>query len=81
MKEQEQEQKTGAEILQMIGKIDPEIAERIKANHDLQNPDCNLLSLKFESGTEMIRGVFEWAITPQGYEYWQDQSYKYLHIH
>lgn len=66
--------KTGYELLQMIEKIEPWIAEKIKINIKDQG-NGGLLLHRYGSAQAMVRKTFVWGETKQGHEYWNDISH------
>lgn len=65
--------KTGHELLQMIEKVEPWIAEKIKSNiKDQKNED--LLLHRFGNAQVLVRQTFVWYQTKQGHDYWNDIS-------
>ena len=73
MTTEQNEFKTGHELLQMIEKIEPWIAEKIKINiKDQKNGD--LLLSRYGNAEAMVRQTFVWSQTKQGHEFWAELS-------
>lgn len=73
MTTEQKEFKTGHELLQMIEKIEPWIAEKIKINiRDQKNGD--LLLSRYGNAQAMVRQTFVWSQTKQGHEFWASMS-------
>jgi Zn-finger domain-containing protein len=74
MTTEQNEFKTGHELLQMIEKIEPWIAEKIKINIiDQKNED--LLLSRYGNAQAMVRQIFVWGQTKQGHEFWAEFSH------
>ena len=65
--------KTGHELLEMIEKVEPWTAEKIKDNiKDQGNED--LLLHRYGNAQAMVRQTFVWCRTRQGHDFWTDRS-------
>jgi len=73
MTTEQKEFKTGHELLEMIEKIEPWVAEKIKINiKDQKNED--LLLSRYGNAQAMVRQTFIWSLTPQKHEFWASMS-------
>lgn len=65
--------KTGHELLQMIEKVEPLTAEKIKINiRDQKNED--LLLSRYRNAQTLVRQTFIWNQTAQGHDFWASMS-------